>query len=205
MGFYSETIFPHLMDWFMDREVLAKYRKILLADARGHVLEIGFGTGVNLPYYPSGIPKITALDPNPGMQPLAQRRIKAAGIPVESRVLNAERLPMADNSFDTVVSTLTMCSIRHLPQALAELHRVLKPGGRLLFLEHGLSPDRSVQAWQHRLTPVSKFLGGGCHLDRNIKKFVEAQPFSALSVDNYYLEDAPKIAGYMYHGTAAKA
>jgi ubiquinone/menaquinone biosynthesis C-methylase UbiE len=205
MGFYSEKILPHVLDWFMDREVLAKYRKLLLAEARGQVLEVGFGTGVNLAYYPSSIPKITALDANPGMARLARKRIQSARMPVESRVLNAERLPMADNSFDTVVSTLTMCSIRHLPQALGELHRVLKPGGRLLFLEHGLSPDPPVQAWQHRLTPLSKFLGDGCHLDRDIKQFIEAQPFSTLSLENYYLDGAPKIAGYMYHGTAAKA
>jgi ubiquinone/menaquinone biosynthesis C-methylase UbiE len=205
MGFYSEKIFPHVLDWFMDREVLARYRKMLLAGAKGQVLEVGFGTGVNLPYYPPGIPKITALDSNPGMERLARKRIQAAWIPVETQVLSSERLPMADNSFDTVVSTLTMCSIRHLPQALRELYRVLKPGGRLLFLEHGLSPDPSVQAWQHRLTPLSKFLGDGCHLNRDIKQFVEAQPFSAVTLENYYLEDAPKIAGYMYHGTAAKA
>ena len=114
------------------------------------MLEIGFGTGVNLPYYPPAIRKITTVDPNPGMNTLSQKRIRASRIMIESQVRGAETLPMADNSFDTVVSTMTLCSIANVAQALQEIYRVLKPGGRFLFLAHGLSSDPKVQAWQHR-------------------------------------------------------
>jgi ubiquinone/menaquinone biosynthesis C-methylase UbiE len=191
------------MDWAMDRESLNRIRREILSAASGEVLEIGFGTGVNLSYYPSEVRKITTVDPNPGMTARAQKRIDASSMSVDTRTLTAEVLPMPDNSFDTVVSTMTLCSIPDVVRAVGEVYRVLKPGGRLLFFEHGLSPDPKIQVWQNRFTPISKTLGAGCHLNRNMQTVVETQPFD-LEMKNFYLEDAPKIAGYMYQGSARK-
>ncbi|HEY3196486.1 MAG TPA: class I SAM-dependent methyltransferase [Nitrospirales bacterium] len=204
MGFYSRVILPWFLDRALDREALNRIRQNVLSEANGEVLEIGFGTGVNLPYYPSGVKKITAVDPNPGMSLRAHKRIKASPLPIDLRISTAETLPIPDNSFDTVVSTLTLCSIPDPDRAMGEVYRVLKPGGRFLFFEHGLSPDRKVQAWQDRLTPVSKILGGGCHLNRDIRSLVAAQPFVIQNLANFYLEDAPKMAGYMSQGIAQK-
>ena len=204
MGFYCRVILPWFQDWALDREALNRIRLDVLSEANGEVLEIGFGTGVNLPYYPSVVKKITTVDPNPGMSLRAHKRIEDSPLPVDLRILTAETLPMPDNTFDTAVSTLTLCSIPDAGRALSEVYRVLKPGGRFLFLEHGLSPDRKIQAWQDRLTPVSKILGGGCHLNRDIRNLVAAHPFAIQSLTNFYLEDAPKMAGYMYQGIAQK-
>ena len=204
MRFYSQVIFPRLMDFIMTSEILAPHRRRLLSHAEGHVLEIGFGTGVNLPHYPARVEKITAVDPNAGMNALAARRIEASPIAVETRGLTAEILPFPSRSFDTVVSTMTMCSIPSVSRALREVHRVLKPEGRFLFLEHGLSPDPKIRVWQNWLTPVSKLLGDGCHLNRDIRRLVEAQPFTTLALEQFYLQRIPKIAGYMYYGIATK-
>lgn len=188
----------------MSGESFANYRKAVLADASGEVLEIGFGTGLNLAYYPSDrVRQITTVDINSGMNKLAQKRIAASPIPVDFQVLNGENLPMADCTFDTVVSTWTLCSIRQLDRAIAEIHRVLKPGGKFLFIEHGLSNEPNIQTWQHRLTPIQKVIGDGCHLDRDIKAAI-AQKFEQLDIKEFYMHDTPKIGGYLYQGIAIK-
>src|SRR6516225_562590 len=151
MGFYAQVIVPLLCDFGLDRPFVARYRRELLAHASGNILEIDFGTGLNLPNYPSHVRKVTAVDPNPGMHRLAQKRIRQAGIEVDRHVLGGERLPFEDNRFDCAVSTFTLCSIEDVAQALREVYRVLKTGGTFLFLEHGLSPEPSVQKWQRRL------------------------------------------------------
>ena len=197
MGFYSEVIFPRLCDLFMDRSFVAKHRHRLLATAYGDVLEIGFGTGLNLPHYPVEVRKITTVDPNAGMHRLAQRHIRQSKIEVDQRVLSGERLPFEDNRFDCAVSTFTLCSIEGVGQALSEVYRVLKPGGKFLFLEHGLSPEPSVQKWQRRLNWLEILLAAGCHLDRNMKALVAAQPFSSVEVEEFYLERTPKTHGYL--------
>ena len=204
MGFYSEVIFPRLCDLFMDRSFVAKHRHRLLATAYGDVLEIGFGTGLNLPHYPVEVRKITTVDPNAGMHRLAQRHIRQSKIEVDQRVLSGERLPFEDNRFDCAVSTFTLCSIEDVGQALSEVYRVLKPGGKFLFLEHGLSPEPSVQKWQRRLNWLEIRLAAGCHLDRNMKALVAAQPFSSVEVEEFYLERTPKTHGYLYRGMAVK-
>ncbi|MBC6475555.1 MAG: class I SAM-dependent methyltransferase [Hormoscilla sp. GM102CHS1] len=203
MGFYSQVILPRALDWMMSDPVLTQYRQEVLSEVSGEVLEIGFGTGLNLPHYPESLQKLTAIDANPGMNALARKRIQSSGIIVANRVLNGENLPMDDNSFDSVVSTWTLCSIAKVEQALLEIHRVLKPGGKFFFIEHGLSDDPKVQVWQHRLTPLQKIIGDGCHLDRNMKKLVENQ-FEVLKLEEFYMEETPKIAGYMYKGVATK-
>ena len=143
----------------MDHPGVRRYRRELLAQARGEILEIGFGTGLNLPLYPPQVHKITAVDPNKGMLRRAQKRIQQAGIEVDQKVLDGERLPFADSMFDCVVSTWTLCSIERVDQSLREVYRVLKAGGQFLFLEHGLSPDPSVQKWQRHLNWLQMHLG----------------------------------------------
>ncbi|WP_232432237.1 class I SAM-dependent methyltransferase [Chamaesiphon minutus] len=188
----------------MSGEDFANYRQIVLADAVGSVLEIGFGTGLNLAYYPQGrVEKITTVDVNPGMNKLAQKRIAASSIKVDYQVLNGEKLPMADDTFDTVVSTWTLCSIKQVETAIAEIHRVLKPGGKFLFIEHGLSNEPNIQTWQHRITPIQKVIGDGCHLNRQIRLLI-AKQFNNLDVREFYSPNTPKIGGYFYQGIAIK-
>jgi ubiquinone/menaquinone biosynthesis C-methylase UbiE len=204
MQFYSQMIFPRLCDFFLNTPLVAKHRRELLAHASGNVLEIGFGTGLNLPYYPESVSKITTVDPNVGMNRLAKKRIKQSGIEVDQRVLGGERLPFDDNSFDAVVSTFTLCSVEDVSRALSEVYRVLKPGGRFLFLEHGLSPEPNVQKWQRRLNWLGMRLADGCRLDRNIKELVASQPFSGVEIEEFYLEKSLKTHGYLYRGMAMK-
>jgi len=188
----------------MDRPFLAKHRQQLLTTVHGDVLEIGFGTGLNLHYYPAQVRKIVTVDPNPGMNRLAQRRINKSKIEVDQRLLSGERLPFSAGTFDCVVSTFTLCSIENVGQALDEMYRVLKPGGRFLFLEHGLSPEPNVQKWQRRLNWLEMRLGDGCHLDRNMKELVSARPFSSVEVEEFYLEKTPKTHGFLHRGMASK-
>lgn len=204
MGFYAQVIFPRLCDLLLGRPWVARHRRDLLAHASGEVLEIGFGTGLNLPHYPRTVRRITAIDPNPGMHRLARRRVRRAGIPVEQRVLGGERLPAADASFDCVVSTFTPCSIGDVGRALAEVYRVLRPGGRFLFLEHGLSPEPNVRKWQRRLNWLEARLADGCRLDRDVRALVTAQAFASVEVEEFYLERTPRTHGYLYRGIATK-
>jgi ubiquinone/menaquinone biosynthesis C-methylase UbiE len=204
VGFYSQVIFPRLCDFLLRRPFLAEYRRQLLANARGNILEIGFGTGLNLPFYPGHIHQITIADPNVGMNRLAQKRITQTTIEVDQRTVSGERLPFGENSFDSVVSTFTLCSIEDVNQALKEVYRVLKPSGCFLFLEHGISPDSKVQKWQRRLNRLQMRLADGCRLDRNIRALVVSQPFSSVEIEEFYLEKSPKTHGYLYRGNAAK-
>lgn len=203
MNFYERRILPYLFDLSLSSPDLAKYRREILADVGGEVLEIGFGTGLNLPYYPAWIRKIATVDSNPGVQTIAQKRIASSPIAVEHHSLSGEHLPMADGTFDSVVSTFTLCSISNVEQAIAEIYRVLKPGGRFFFVEHGLSPEPEIQVWQNRLTPIQKRIAGGCHLDRNIRQLIEKQ-FDIATIDESYAENSPKIAAYLYKGIATK-
>jgi ubiquinone/menaquinone biosynthesis C-methylase UbiE len=204
MGFYAQVIVPLLCDFGLDRPFVARYRRELLAHASGNILEIGFGTGLNLPCYPRHVRKVTAVDPNAGMYRRARRQIKRTGIEVDRRVLGGERLPFEESTFDCVVSTFTLCSIEDVAQALREVYRVAKAGGKFLFLEHGLSPELHVQKWQHRLNWLQMRVGGGCHLDRDMRGLVTAEPFTAVQIDEFYIEKTPRTHGYMYRGVATK-
>lgn len=179
-------------------------RKALLEGVEGDVLEIGFGTGLNLPHYPPAVRKLTAIDKNPGMAAKAGQRISDSGIEVEHLVLNGETLPMADGSYDCVVSGWTLCSIRDVGQALREIHRVLKPAGRFFFAEHGRSPDTNVQKWQNRLNPLQKLVADGCNLNRDIKGLIEGHGFTITKLREFYMDKIPKPHGYMYQGVASK-
>ncbi|KAF0240465.1 MAG: type 11 methyltransferase [bacterium] len=204
MGIYSKYIFPRIMDLALSGKVIAGYRQNLLTQAQGNILEIGFGTGLNLPNYPETVKKIATVDVNPGMSSLAQARIKTTGIEVAQHLLTAEKMPFEENSFDTIVSTWTLCSIADVEQALSEVYRVLKPGGQFLFLEHGLSNESKVQFWQNRLNRLQNILGDGCHLNRSITKLVEKQPWQITQEQQFYIKDMPKAVSYMYQGTAIK-
>ncbi|MEO0970774.1 MAG: class I SAM-dependent methyltransferase [Cyanobacteria bacterium J06639_18] len=203
MGFYSQKILPYLLDWSMSIPRVSKYRQEILANVEGEILEIGFGTGLNLSYYPENIRKIITVDNNPGVHKLAQKRIGKSSITVDHRILSGENLPMADNTFDSVVSTWTLCSIQKVEQALKEIYRVLKPGGKFFFIEHGLSNEPDIQVWQNRLNPLEKFIADGCHLNRNIRQIIEQQ-FNHVSLEEFYAENTPKFLGYMYKGIAIK-
>ncbi|VEP15630.1 Methyltransferase type 11 [Hyella patelloides LEGE 07179] len=203
MGFYSENIFPYLLDWSLSDPNLAVHRQEILADVKGEVLEIGFGTGLNLSYYPESLKNIVTVEVNSQVNKLAQKRLQSSNITVDCRVLNGENLPMADNTFDSVVSTFTLCSIANVEQALTEVYRVLKSGGNFFFVEHGLSNEPTIQVWQNRLTPIQKAIAGGCHLNRNIKQIVENQ-FDTVSLKELYADNSPKIAAYLYKGIATK-
>lgn len=203
MGFYSRKILPYLLDWSLSDSSFTKYRQEVLAEVEGEILEIGFGTGLNLSYYPENIQKIITVDNNPGVHKLAQKRIEKSSITVDHKILSGEHLPMADNTFDSVVSTWTLCSIKKVEQALREIYRVLKPGGKFFFIEHGLSNEAEIQVWQNRLNPVQKVIGDGCHLNRNIRKIIEQQ-FNQVSLEEFYIEDTPNFLGYMYKGIATK-
>ena len=201
---YARACLPRILDWALDRETLAAHRQRQLESAYGKVIEIGFGTGLNVPWYPSAVEHLTVVDSNPGMTRLAHERIVGFPLVVEHRVVTAERLPMMKDTFDCAVSTLTLCSISDVAQALKEVYRVLKSGGRFLFLEHGLSHDPKVERWQHRLTPLSKVLGDGCHLNRDIPTLIKRHSFVLDTLETGYLEKAPKVSGFLYRGIASK-
>jgi len=204
VGFYSKFIFPRLCDFALGQERVAKYRHELLADVGGDILEIGFGTGLNLAHYPKHVRKIVTVDPNPGMNRRAMKRVKDAGIEVDHRMMSGERLPFEVGIFDCVVSTFTLCSIDDVNQALREVFRVLKPGGRFFFFEHGQSPEPKIQKWQRRLNWLEMRIGDGCRLDRKIKELIAQEPFASIKMDEFYMEKSPKTHGYMYRGTATK-
>jgi len=204
MGIYAKYIFPHILEYVMSRSILVDCRKDTLSEVKGEILEIGFGTGMNLPYYPENVHRITGVDININIHSKAEKRLKSSHIQVGYYPINAEYLPFPDNTFDTVVNTFTLCSINDIHRALSEIARVLKLNGRFFFAEHGLSPDYKVQKWQNRLNPINKVLSCGCNLNRNMKELIESHHLKILKLDRFYLEKTPKIFGYMYKGIAIK-
>ncbi|WNM60992.1 class I SAM-dependent methyltransferase [Candidatus Nitrospira neomarina] len=204
-GWYARRVFPRLVHWSMGQAGFVPFRQALVAKASGMVLEIGFGSGANFSYYSSQIHSLTAIDPNPGMIPLARSLQAEAVIPVHLALALAEALPFPSACFDTVVSTMTLCSVPQLSKALQELHRVVRPGGQLLFLEHGQSPDRWVRRWQDGLTPAWKHLGDGCHLNRPMIQMIQAQGWTVSALENFYLPGVPKPFAYFSQGMAVKA
>ena len=204
MGLYSRLIFPKLCDWAMRNPCIADLRKEVLSDVGEEILEIGFGTGLNLDHYPERVRQITAVDPGLGMIHIARRRIEGSRIDVDLREQTAEELPFEDGRFDCVVSTWTLCSIREAGRAVSEIGRVLRPRGRYFFLEHGPGDDPGVQRWQHRLTPFQRRFADGCRLDVDIEALVRSGPFLQVRVERFLLKGTPRIVGSMYRGAAVK-
>src|SRR5262245_32428914 len=202
MGLYAQIVFPRLMDWLMSGPEFEKLRTSLLSEASGDVLEIGFGTGLNLPHYPARVSSLAAVDPVSLLPDRVAQRIAAAPFPVERCETPAEQLPFGDRRFDMVVSTWTLCSVGDPTRALTNIRRVLKPEGRFLFLEHGRSEDRRVAAWQDRLTPIQKVIGCGCHLNRQIEALIRDACFTIGRLERFRMERVPRIAGEMYRGAA---
>jgi SAM-dependent methyltransferase len=204
-GWYSRRVFPSLLQWSSAQPGFIPFRQSLLSNASEAVLEIGFGTGANLPYYPSHIASLTAIDSHQGMIPILRSNPPTSPVRANFIIALAERLPFPSSSFDTVVSTMTLCSVSLPSKALQELLRVVRPGGRLLFLEHGQSPDRSVRRWQDGLTPVWKHLGDGCHLNRPIVQMIQAQGWRVTALENFYFPGVPKALAYFSQGMAVKS
>lgn len=203
MGIYNNVLFPTCYDAIMKGANLDARRAQALTSVRGRVLEVGIGTGLNLEHYPENVDGITALDPNPGMAKQLKKRVARLPIDVDLVVGPAEDMPFADQSFDTVVTTHVICSLDDIAQALAEIRRVLAPQGRLVFLEHGLSADDNIRKWQRRLNPVQKLWGGGCRLDVDVPRVLEAAGFGVDGMTEGYLAGQPKTHGYLYEGVAA--
>ena len=204
MGFYSSYIFPYILEWAMSGPELDEERSQALSGTHGEVLEIGFGTGRNLPFYPPQVSRLTAIDSNPAMNRMALHRMEESSLSVDLQTLNGELLPLDAGRFDCVVSSWTLCSIARVELALAEIVRVLKPDGSFHFVEHGLSPEPSVAAWQHRLNPLQKLIGDGCHLNRDMRQLVSDVGLEIVQLDNHYLPRSPRVLGYLYRGVAHK-
>jgi len=202
MGLYATHIFPRLMDWAMSGDEFRQLRKLLLRDARGEVLEIGLGTGLNLPHYPGGVSRLRAVDPAPLLPDRVRQRSRAVAFPIQIKQVSAETLPFDDRTFDYVVSTWTLCTIPEPVKALRGIRRVLKPNGVFLFLEHGRSEDAKVAAWQDRLNPLQRVIGCGCNLNRKIDQLIWQAGLAVTQLDRFQMQRVPRLGGEMYRGSA---
>lgn len=201
-NWYERHLLPYLIDMACGIGPVQKQREKVVPLAHGRVLEIGIGTGLNLPHYDAArVDHIVGLDPGTEMHPLAQKRLEASGLAVELVGLSAERIPYDDATFDSVLVTFSLCTIPDAVAALREMRRVLKPQGRLIFCEHGRAPDASVARWQDRLTPVWSKFAGGCHLNRDIPALLEQAGFVCEDLQTMYLP-GPRPLTFNYWGTA---
>jgi len=201
MGAVANWLFSHLLDFAMRNRALDRYRRATVGAASGVVLEIGVGSGLNLGLYGRDVDQVYALDPSAELLAMARRRAAQAAVPVSFVRASGERLPFFDAVFDTVVMTWTLCSVRDPISALREMRRVLKPGGQVLFVEHGLSPEPGVACWQRRLTPCWSRLSGDCHLDRKTDDLIRAAGFEIRALETGYMQ-GPKPWTYMYQGAS---
>lgn len=205
MGFYSTHIFPRVLDWSLSDATVEEQRRSALAPLRGHVLEVGFGTGLNLSCYPETVTRLTAIDSVRMLADRVAKRISKAHMPVELLLLDAsERLPFEDRGFDGVVTTFTLCSIPDVGSALAEICRVLKPDSPFVFLEHGRSDDSRVARRQDFFNPLQRLIACGCNMNRPIDHLIRESGFEIVKLDRYLMPSVPRVLSEMYRGIARR-
>ena len=203
MGVYDRYILPRLLDAAMRNREVTRYRADIIPRAHGRVLEIGIGSGLNLPFYGTTVECLYAVDPSEALLAMTRRKTAAAHFPVELVAHGAAALPLEDQSIDVAVTTFTLCTVPDPLNALREVKRVLKPRGTLLFAEHGLAPDASVERWQHRLNPLWSKVAGGCNLDRAIDTLIAAAGFEITDIKRGYAR-GPRPMAYIYSGEACR-
>jgi ubiquinone/menaquinone biosynthesis C-methylase UbiE len=202
MGFYHRRVLPHVIHFACGTKPVMRQRARIVPQAEGRVLEVGIGSGLNLPFYePSRVSELIGLEPGAEIRRMAELNAQRLRMPTHFLDASAEAIPLKDGSVDTVVTTYTLCTVPDAERAMIEIRRVLKPGGRLLFAEHGTAPDESVRKWQDRLTPLWKRLAGGCHLNRNMKALIERGGFHVDLLDTRYLP-GPRPMTFNYLGIA---
>jgi ubiquinone/menaquinone biosynthesis C-methylase UbiE len=205
VGFYEQRVLPRVIDRACGPGTTGPRRERVCAGLHGDVVELGFGSGHNVPYYPPAVSSVAAVEPSDTAWLLARSRVDGASVPVRRSGVDGQRLPLDDASFDCALSSWTLCTIPDATAALAEVRRVLRPGGTLHFIEHGLAPDEPVRRWQHRLEPVQKRLFGGCHLTRSITGLIRGAGFTITALDEFYAPGFPKATNATFLGTAAAA
>ncbi len=205
MGVYAERVLPRIVNAVCGMKSSNPFRSRVCEGLHGRVVEIGFGSGLNIPFYPEAVTEVAAIEPADLGWKLAGKRLAAATVAIERSGLDGQALPLPDDSCDTALSTWTLCTIPDPVVALQEVRRVLKPGGTLHFVEHGLAPDEKVRRWQHRLDPMQQRLFGGCHLNRKIADLLTNAGFTITEVDVFYKKGAPKFLAADSLGVAVAA
>ncbi len=204
MGFYTDRILPHIVDKVCGVAQNGPLRERTCAGLHGTVLEVGFGSGNNIGFYPAAVERVAGVEPAQTAWNIGAERVAASSIPIERAGLDGQSLPFPDAGFDTALSTFTLCTIPDVATALAEIRRVLRPGGTLHFVEHGLAPEESVQIWQHRLDPIQQKIAGGCHLNRDIVGLIIDAGFEITELDRFYQPGAPKALAALSLGVAER-
>ena len=205
MGLYDQYVLPRLLNLLMGDKFITEERKKVLQRVNGAVLEVGFGSGRNLPWYPSAVQRLVAVDPSREGAKLARKRIADAPFPVEYVPLGGEDVIAPEHSFDSIVCTFTLCSIADPLAALERMRRVLKPEGKLFLVEHGLATDPAVQRWQNRLNRLQNAMCGGCNLNRDVRRMVTEAGFAFDEIDQYFIQGPPKFAAFVTRGIASTA